>query len=174
MNEILNLLKTNSSLIVSICAIGLTLQQSWTTRKHNKLSVLPRLTTFVERDLLPSQPGQRKIKLYKCTLTNSGLGPAFIEDFKFLIDGNPIEADEPDDVYKAIKNASKLKLVDDLWRISILKKEHVMGKDVPQLIAQLAFIEDDTELLEKDRYQVIVKYKSAYGESFTYDSRNHD
>lgn len=173
-NEILCFLENNAPLIISACALGLTIQQSLSTRRHNRLSVQPRLATAVNEETITNQPNQPKVNLFKYTLFNNGLGPAVIEDFKFLIDGIPIEASQPKDVFKAIQKASELKFIDNPWTITLLKKEHVMGKDTSELITQLAFIQDDQKPFEKDRYHVLIKYKSAYGEPFTYDSRDHD
>lgn len=171
MDDIIYFLQQQAALIVSLCAIGLTLQQGWAARKHNRISVKPKLTTFSEKK---SVQNKQDLIMYQITLSNHGLGPAFIESFEFLIDGKPIKSEEPSEIYKTIKNATKLQLDDHLWTIGVLRKEHVMGKDTSEIIAQVAFIQNDSAIEDLKRFHARVVYKSAYGEMDTYDTRYHD
>jgi len=73
-------------IIVSLCAITLTVFQASTMRRHTRLSVQPRLgwSVQVEPD-----------GALTYSLVNDGLGPAIITKFDFAVDGEVVGPDGP-------------------------------------------------------------------------------
>lgn len=71
-------------IILSICAISLTAYQASATRRHNRLSVQPRVDWQVKVDL-------RGSATYK--LVNKGFGPAMLREITLLVDGKAVGPD---------------------------------------------------------------------------------
>jgi hypothetical protein len=84
-----------SSTVIALCALGLTVWQAYIARRHNKLSVRPHLTTWIHSD--------KTNHIYTVDLLNNGVGPAFIKDFKLLVDGHAIVGEGYEPVEKALK-----------------------------------------------------------------------
>jgi hypothetical protein len=175
MSFLADLARDYAALLVSICALFLTINQAMATRKHNRLTVRPHFATFTKTKADPERKG---ILIVEVTLTNSGLGPAIIKTFEPLLDGTPLQADEPDDLFPVIAKTIPARMIDDECHISVLRKGHVMAKDEVVTLAHLAIvptIHDDPEAIKKalDRFHIRVRYESGYGERFVYDSREH-
>lgn len=71
---------TIATLIVAMCALGLTFWQGFITRQHNKLSVKPMLKFVMKREL----------RFYELKLMNCGVGPARIMTFQNYFDNEPV------------------------------------------------------------------------------------
>ena len=73
--------------IISICiasaALIITLYEVHATRRHNRLSVLPKLTFYGDEETDEF--------IFQLRLKNEGLGPAIITDFEITLDGETIE-----------------------------------------------------------------------------------
>lgn len=67
--------------VVSVCAISLTVFQSMTTRRHARLSVQPRIEWGIETDT--------RTGVFEISLVNVGLGPAIVRSLAIAIDGTP-------------------------------------------------------------------------------------
>lgn len=66
-------------IVLSLCAIGLTVFQAVTTRRHTRLSVQPRVDWQIEQDI-----DQGTVTL---SLVNLGFGPAVLTDVRLVHDG---------------------------------------------------------------------------------------
>lgn len=164
-----------AALLISICALFLTISQSRATRRHNRLTVRPHLTSFTEQT---ADATRRDLVAVKASLTNNGLGPAFIESFQILVDGIPVDVEHPSDVNALVEKDFPLDVIADENWYSVLRKGYVLAKDEKVVLAALTVVRtlDVTEEVLRaalDRYHILVRYKSAYGESFVYDSRDH-
>lgn len=73
-------------IVVSLCAISLTVFQAWSTRKHTRLSVQPRLDWSVQ----VSEGGG-----VTYTLANNGFGPAILTRLDLRVDGEVVGPDGP-------------------------------------------------------------------------------
>jgi hypothetical protein len=62
---------------IAACALFLTLWQTYSIQLHNRLSVRPDFSTLSSRD--------ENENYISYTLKNSGLGPAFIKSYKFML-----------------------------------------------------------------------------------------
>lgn len=163
---LLEALGENLESILAVAAIFLTIQQSYYTRKHNKLSVLPSLSTTTKANRVN---GTMRVEF---ELFNGGLGPAYIKSFQYLIDGKPLHAHTPALVYQAVQDNTELAIVD--WYFGIYNPGYVIAKDKSETLAVITF-GDGVEVTyeEMKRFNVEVCYESAYGEEFCYDSRTH-
>jgi hypothetical protein len=175
MDFLADLARDYAALLVSICALFLTINQSLATRKHNRLTVRPHLTSFVDHRPDPERQGITTIKV---TLSNNGLGPAIIQKFELLLDGVPIEHSEPGDLFPTVEKVLPVRLLSDECHFAVLRQNYVMGKDTTLPVATVSYvptIHDDPAALRTalKRFHIRVAYESGYGESFVYDSRNH-
>lgn len=175
MDFLIDLCQQYAALFVSICALFLTINQSMATRRHNRLTVKPHLTSFTERVADSERNG---IVLVKATLSNNGLGPAIIKSFEPLFDGLSIKASDPDELAEFVQKTLPVSILRDECYFSVLRKDYVLAKDQKITVAQLSVlptIDVSYEALKAslDQFHLRVTYESAYGESFTYDSRDH-
>lgn len=164
-------LTRNAALIVSLCALFLTITELFTARKHNRLSVKPLLTTFTSFDIDSAEPDET---ICTAHLLNTGLGPAIIKEFEFLLDNNPLRIQDPQEMNPVLFNEFGQQLVSSKTRTTILRKMSVLAKDQKLMVAKLVIKSPTSVQLEAiKRFNLWIKFESAYGESFIYDSRLH-
>lgn len=169
MEDLICILKNNSSGLISGCALSLTVYQAWATRKHNRLSVQPRLTSYKH---LEHDASDEKVTRVIATLSNSGLGPAFIKKFEVLVNHEPFTILEPDDLFRLITQNVSATLLES--RAGVLRKEHVLSNGAKADLIDLKILNATAlTLSELEVFHVRIVYESAYGDSFTYDSRSH-
>lgn len=169
-----NWIPTHASLTVALAALGVSVQQGRATRRHNKLSVRPRLTTHVNRKFIP----QGQMMEVTVTLINSGLGPAIIRRYEPLLDGCPVAFKDAPDLLQSFINELNLPIVAQRCGAGIIRKYHALAKDSETILATIVFpcpggILSAAQQDELDRANVRVYYKSMYSERFKYDSRKH-
>ena len=147
------------------------LATGWATIKHNKISVIPRLTTFTHKYFLnePSSEAQLRVMLSNC-----GLGPAVIKSYEILVDGKPALVNEPSEYYQVVQIAVTSTLDIQRCRFTILRKETVLAQGEEIVVADIyAAYTTSQQLDEFKKFHIKVCYESLYGQSFTYDSRDH-
>lgn len=171
MDVAIEFLKDNSALIVSICAIALTLQQGWATIKHNKISVIPKLTTFSHKYFLQESTSVVQLKV---TLSNCGLGPAVIKNYEILVDNIPAIVKEPGEYFQVVQGAVSSTLDIQRCRFTLLRKETVIAHGEEMVIADIyAAFTNSQQLDEFKKFHIKISYESLYGQPSTYDSREH-
>lgn len=175
MSFLADLAREYAALLVSICALFLTISQAMATRKHNRLTVRPHLATYTDNS---ADPERKNVRIIKVGIRNSGLGPAIIKTFEPLLDGKPLKADEPDDLFPVVEKTIPAHLMGDECHITVLRPGHVLAKDEVVPIVNLVVvptISDDPAVLKAalNRFHIRIGYESGYGESFVYDSREH-
>ena len=167
MEDLIECLKNNPSVVISICALLLTMYQAWATRKHNRLSVQPRLSTQIERDVTE----ERVIRVI-ATLSNSGLGPAIIKSFEILVNVKPSLINEQSEIESLVTRNVSGHIVE--LRTGFFRKNHTFSKDATTELLNLKIRNATESTLEEIKmFHLRVNYESAYGESFLYDSRTH-
>ena len=167
MEDLIECLKNNPSVVISICALLLTMYQAWATRKHNRLSVQPRLSTQIERDVTE----ERVIRVI-ATLSNSGLGPAIIKSFEILVNDKPYLINEQSEIESLVTRNVSGHIVE--LRTGFFRKNHTFSKDATTELLNLKIRNATESTLEEIKmFHLRVNYESAYGESFLYDSRTH-
>jgi len=170
MDELVGYLTGNATLLVAACALFLTINGSRATRRHNRLSVQPRLSAFAET----TENAVSGVAIYKVALRNSGLGPAFIKRFEVLWDGNVLKVDSPEDFQMEVSKNVPAHYAASPRYFSVLRKDYVMAKDSSVEVVSIG-IHNATPFhaLELKRFQLRVVFESAYGEHFVYDTRTH-
>jgi hypothetical protein len=168
---ILDFLNKNAALVVSICALGLTIFQARQAWKHNRLSVQPRLTTYSS---LYTDEKDSHITYVTSTLKNCGLGPALIKSFTVVVGDDKISASEPTHLIDIAKRHTNGRILLEKCMFGVLRKESLLSKDETFEIAKVAFLDPTPDQLAQARtIHIIIGYESAYGEKFEYDSRAH-
>ncbi|WP_324779579.1 hypothetical protein [Thiobacillus sedimenti] len=154
-----------SSVVIALCALVFSFWQGAQTKKHNRLSVRPHLTTWTHSN---SDKG-----FYAVELVNNGIGPAIIEDFVLKIDGKQISGNGTEPIEKALKilfpnfsyhsNHSYL-----AKNYSIVPKERCIVVSVQFLGPQFPAPEVVEHAL--NRGDLEISYKSFYEENFHFSS----
>lgn len=157
-----NLIADNSSMVIAISALVLTVWQAYITRQHNKLSVSPYLTTWSHTD---GGNGH-----YSIEIMNNGIGPALIKAFQVFVDGVEIKGNESELVEKATQKlfggyeyqsancfsfhwAEKNK--HKVFSIKFIGQRKLNYQEYKQTI---------------ERARLVIEYESIYKDKFIYDS----
>lgn len=161
-----------AALVVALCALYLTIQSNKATRAHNRLSVLPRLSTTIANDT--TTEGTASVLAVRVGLTNVGLGPAVVKKSEMLLDGQPMPIESFDDVRPLLEKVFPGIQIGASYAFHKLNKEHALqvGKEVEivsfQVLNPAANFEKEIE-----RFSLRISYESLYGDPLNYDSRDH-
>ena len=159
---------TNAAEIIATSALLFTAYQTHLSRKHNRLSVKPHITTFTNR-LLNNTGGVLTV-----SVLNNGLGPAFVTGFTVYLDNNPIDTKQPSEVEQRLSEV--LGGPQFNFTTTYFGTDYAMRANEDKVLLHVHFpalANADIEEVEKKlkRFDLVLSYKSAYGETFTYDSR---
>lgn len=157
----------NAAEIIALCALFYTAFQAHATRKHNKLSVKPHITTFSHNYMSPGQ-----VELTS-ELMNNGLGPAVIKSYKIFQDEIELEIQNSAQVGEKLKEILSGKTFDHT--ATIINHGYQVPAGEQRVIFSVTFpinesqtIEDFQEKLEG--LSITIEYESIYGQRFKYDS----
>lgn len=158
----MDFLSDHSAEVIALCALIFTAWQAIIQRKHNKISVKPLLLTHTDRDKY-NQAARLQI-----TLTNSGLGPAFVNEFSVLVNGKTC------DFEKAVEETLGPQAKNSTH--TVLREGYAMPHNENVVLLAVKFRADNWEEVDAfeaklDVFDLIIKYSSAYGEKFTLDTR---
>lgn len=167
MNELFNLsgIRISAELIISLCAIFLTIYQAVLTRKHNWLSVRPHLVWDIRKTRFHTG-----IEL--CfVLQNKGIGPAIIKDRYFILDGDRFDSDKSDEVESLAKALIGNKFPFHLYRHGLPGRGVAIAPGGEIVVAHLIFNEQmqpyENQLNElMNRAAFKATYESLYREKF--------
>jgi len=155
------LITSISGVIVACCSLFFTMFQSSQVRKHNRLSVLPHITTFAE--MAP------KKKEYEVQLLNNGLGPARIKKFKYFFRETEIENKQglEDQLRKLFPNTTSEVLTCDL------AIDYMMPAKEKIVLMKIKFLDGDIpseEEIDKrlNMFSLSIEYSSIYGQKFKF------
>jgi hypothetical protein len=156
----------NVASIIAVCALGLAVYQAFATRRHNRLSVRPRLTMRSSRI---SGPEAR----FTYTIVNNGLGPAIIDSCTVTFKGSPVNLYAASEVEAALTGV--LGHRPHHFVVGHFAPRATIGKDSEQLLFDLRFpalTPEDVEGIEGrlNSAHVLIRYRSMYGERFLADS----
>ena len=157
-----------SSLAIALPLGLITFYQTFTTRKHNRLSCTPRLVSEINRDHSDDE------YLITYTVFNRGLGPAEITSIQLFIDGDEYtEKEHPcrklcETVFSEYPG---FKVNYDAW----FNSGHLIAEKESYKFVQLKFNggqETPLAEIEKDlsRFKIKIEYASLYGEKHSFDS----
>lgn len=154
-----------SSAVIALCALVFSFYQGALTRKHNRLSFRPHLTTW--------RSANTEKGFYSIEIINNGIGPAIIEEFIVSVDGKRIAGTGADVTEAALKT-----LFPDIpYRSdhSFLDKGYSMAPKERCAFLEVQFLGKPlpSEEFVKDamgRGDLKITYKSFYDETFHYFS----
>lgn len=160
---IIDWISDNAAAVIALCALGLAIYQAFSTRRHNRLSVRPRLFVVPNRALSPG------IGTFSVTLRNGGLGPALISGFEVLLDKKPASLDDRNIATALIGTVVGKPL--SRFQYHLLSPASVVAKDEQLVLLEIAFPAASTQdyetvLAALERLAVRIRYSSMYGENF--------
>lgn len=154
-----------SSAVIALCALGLTVWQACITRKHNRLSVTPHLTTWTHSD--------KAKNIYAVELLNNGIGPALINSFQIQVDGHPIVGEGTEPMEKALKIIFPQYQYSS-WQSFVSKGYMMSAKETRNLVTVQFHGEKLPEPEEVEhatkRARVLIEYESIYKDKSTLDT----
>ncbi len=155
-----------ASSIIAACALGFTAYQAYLTRHHHKISVAPRLTTWVQ---FPDSHG-----VFSIELMNKGIGPAIIKSFELAVDGKQIQGRKTEKIDKALKILFPKESYTSTS--SFLDDGYAMAAKDGLTLASLKFslgVALTSEEFERrlERVSLTIKFDSMYGETFQYQAK---
>lgn len=150
-----------STTVIALCALAFSIWQGMQTRKHNKLSVRPHLTTWTNND--------ERNGFYKLELINNGLGPALIEKFLIKMDGKVI-SEQGLVPMENMFNTIFTNLDPEQTLGSYLAKDHSMAAKDKYTILNIQFLQPfpSRKVVAQalTRLNFEITYRSFYGEQF--------
>ena len=150
-----------SSVVIAICAIVVSIRHGVQTRRHNKLSYKPHLTTWMDSD--------KDKAFYSVELINNGLGPALIEKFTIKVDGEVMPGKQTEPIEKAMELLLPGLNYEKFYKAFLGKGSSMAAKDKHTIVAiQFSQPYPNHELVEEvfNRADIEIAYKSFYGEPF--------
>jgi hypothetical protein len=161
-----------ASVFVALLAFFVAWYSVWATRRHNRLSVQPRFTTFTSAT---DQDEATGVALYKLVLRNSGLGPAFIRRFEVLIEGVAYQPKKPEEFFALVSDYLKVDFAVTPRYLAVLRVGYVMAKDEEQTLADVGVLRPPKDFDEKLKHiHLRITFESAYGVIDCYDTNGHE
>jgi hypothetical protein len=161
-----------ASMLTAVCAFAMTFYHFSAVRRHNSIAVKPYLTTFC----MKQEDLENNIVTIEWSLSNDGLGPAIISSYQILLDGSFVDTDKRQarDVLLLFTKVFGQRLKRPISFIG-LSKDTIIAKEKskPIIAVELSTtpvsnIKNTKELNEFtsgiERFEVVVHYKSFYGE----------
>lgn len=160
------------AMLVALFTGVFTAYQAFLTRKHNRLSVKPDVTTWINEDNADGY------YILRCDVKNNGIGPAIIRDYSVFYEGHKIGSNQN---RKALEAAIEEKI--DAQSGIIRKSVAVFGKDYPfpagteQTLLEIQ-ISNHTQFDKKpyqdfiDKFDADFTYECIYGKTFTHSTKN--
>ena len=148
-----------SAIVIAILSIIITVWQGIETRKHNRLSVQPRLDISYSLDFQDS--------LAQITIKNNGLGPAVIDNAKAILNEKEYNIGEIND-YLKFQNRLGLKEIPTTYNILRQGSTIIANESKQILMVKLKYLKKlqlNPMSLIND-ISIIIKYKSLYEEEF--------
>lgn len=161
-----------AALVVALCALYLTIQSNKAAREHNKLSVLPRLTTTTVQNVLTDASGS--LLQVRVVLMNVGLGPAVVKKSEVLLDDHAKPVESFADVRPLLEQVFPGIRLGPSYAYFKLNREHAIevGREIEIVAFQVWNPGADFDK-EIKRFNLRISYSSLYGEPLSYDSRDH-
>lgn len=152
------------AVVSSFCAIGITFYQAYLQRTQQYASVMPVLDVFHTGRF---EDGTRGSAM---TVTNSGLGPAFIDSVAYYYHQKRYKNmyDLVDAALAEAKMVDTTVLFSDLWKDKVISQGEEIY--VYQTANQKTFLLFAQQIARQMRF--VIYYRSVYGERWVVDSGN--
>lgn len=162
----------SAALIVAGCALVATLVNDRANRVHNRLSVRPKLSVTTETRHLTVDG---KLTLHvSAVLRNTGLGPATIQHYLLLRDGQPERVESVNGLREFLDKLPLGVPIGGDIHYTHLRPKHVLAFDERVTIGSFSIPEPPQDIeTTLERIGILVEYSSMYGEVDVYDSRMH-
>lgn len=157
----------NTAEIIAVCALVFTAYQAYLSRRHNRLSIIPKLTTSTVGK------SEESIGSMAVILANNGLGPAVINTYLVELDGIPQEFNDSSEVLVFMKELVGNIGVDST--VTLLNSGHIIAAGESTKVMFISFVDNEgkgSEYVDNlmNRFSLRVSYSSIYGEKFEYHS----
>lgn len=159
------------SVVIALAVLFVAYWQGHLTRKHNRLSVTPKLQTHT------SQNDSGNSGAIELTLTNAGVGPGIIKTIQLKKNGASID-ELTNELVKA--ELEYLPLEIKHVRTGWIQPDYFMSEKEPFSLVRIEFESTDPQasaqsLLDKirqifDAYAIVGTYESIYGDTFDLDT----
>lgn len=149
-----------ASSTIATCAIFISVWQGIEMRKHNRISVKPHLTTWLNN--------RHSEGVYEFYLVNNGIGPAFIQSFTVEINSVQIEGNKTELLHIALKQLFPGSAY--AATVSHVAKGYAMGAKEEICLINVKFDKDKMPTKEEindsfNKADLLITYESAYKES---------
>lgn len=152
-SEICDWLKSNSSGILAVLALATTAWQGYLQRKHNRLSVTPKLEIIQHR----TPDG-----IAALTLKNVGVGPAIITEYRITADGTKLSFPTSTGLHAAFAGIG-LKNPEAHWTC---KSDTYIAANHSITLLKLDQSDIKGQQQHLKNIQLYFEYKSIYGVTF--------
>ena len=160
MKNLTRWISQSGAAIIAIAAVGLAIWEGLENRRHNRLSVVPKLDTVRDFDMLE--------QTFSLGFVSAGLGPAVVKNLCFYVDGKKFYDNQSDtqypwsEVYKLFRGRHF-----DLWDASYRRGQYLIPGDRYLLLS--GELRDGAERSDDfrdqaDRINAVVRYCSVYGD----------
>ncbi len=145
--------------LVAIAALFTAVVHTRSLRQHHRLTVVPHL--YLHRELSLDRPN------IMITLSNTGLGPAVLDNYSVYVDKEVTPIRAATDWYPVL---SSLGVRFENVNAAVLEKGDMIGagRQLPLLTVDLSTGENNFHELQKlvERIRIKVKYASVYGDRY--------
>ena len=161
--QVYRFISKNAQEIIALSALGLAIWQGLALRTHSRLSLRPHLKFEHHVSTVTPQ--------VSITLSNNGVGPAYITSFKVFVDDKPVSS-QPKTLWNDVLSHINLPFI---WGGGKeIHGKYSIASDKTITIFKAKTTNDDEDVsfnLEQAHYQIeriyiIVEYESAYGDKF--------
>ncbi|MCD4773094.1 MAG: hypothetical protein K8R41_06895 [Bacteroidales bacterium] len=148
-----------SAIFIAVVSIVIGIWQGIETRKHNRLSVQPRLELFYSQDYHD--------KTVKFIIQNNGLGPAIITEVIAIVDSVEYKINQTNKLFELLVSLGiqKIPITYDL----LMSGTTLKPTDARRIVLiKMEYLEKSGVLPDDlgTKISFIVKYTSLYGEEF--------
>ncbi len=157
-----NIIIAIASVFIAGCVLVTTIVQGMQNRKHNRLSVKP-LLEFLGYIGIDDDEDEEDddIGKYEVSLVNRGLGPAVIERFVLVYDGEEIPSDDSKKYQDFLNNLLKdfeILVIAHCYSGSSVKA----GENIPILGFKFDAENDDVDFINEIKF--LIEYQSIYND----------
>lgn len=158
-------------IVISLCAIALTVYGLYATRRHNRLSVTPQLADYTNK--LTTNEGL----ILSYDISNNGIGPARIRNFVLFREGKPFPRGKDDYVETFIRAHLGDRLKYNIRHSFNFGEDDSLKVGDTRRMLEIFFpgakIEDREKILGMfEGISLRIEYESFYGKKFVLDRKN--
>jgi hypothetical protein len=152
-----------SAIVVSLCALVVSIIQTNMMQKQQEKSVWPHVRWHTQMGYQPDSTGNFAIHV-----VNKGVGPALIKKVTYVLDGQKYPADSLGTVVeKMIKDSLRGVSETQFEQTVLLPNDNVIALELTNktqaFLTTLIYLD---KYLDKNRFDIIIEYEDVYGNRF--------